>query len=275
MRQWFLPLLLFVLFLRFPAMGQFYVGAHGGVTLPQGFYSDSRMSDNGWMFTQGHQRMAGAGKGWAGGIDVSYAFEFHPALEVVASADFMQSGVNRDVKEYYDYVFSSRYSQCASYQMVLPKFRNVNVFMGVRYAYPLTRGVDLYGEVLAGINFRQITNWTTAYASSNWVAGGGQQAAEYDNEEVCVYGRSNTFAFRLGAGFLIKKNLMLGAGFYMLGDSPLSWDRSTAVRYSVYGEIAERNATQHVDYHSLCPTLVMVQLGYRLTPFRVRRVQAW
>jgi len=254
---------------------QFYVGLHGGWTLPQGFYSESRMSDNGWMFSEGHQRLAGAGKGWAAGMDLSFAMPFHPALEVVLSADYMQSGVNMDVEDYYEYVYSTRYSNCSKYLMELPKFRNIPILLGVRYAYPATKGIDLYGEALAGINLRRISDWTLAYATSNWEMGDGQQLAEYNNEDIRIYGKSNTFAFRLGAGFIIKKKVTLGASFNMLGASPLTWDRNTTIRYSVYGEMVENTTTQHVDYTELKPVMVMVQLGFRLEPFKTKTVQDW
>jgi len=233
------------------------------------------MSDNGWMFSEGHQRLAGAGKGWAAGLDLSYALPFHPSLEVVLSADFMQSGVNRDVEDYYEYIYSTRYSECSKYLMELPKFRHIPILLGARYAYPVTNGIDLYGEALAGVNMRLISDWTLAYATSNWTMGDGQQFAEYNNEDIHVYGKANTFAFRLGAGFIFKKKLTLGASFYHMGASPLTWDRKTTIRYSVYGEMVENNFSQHVDYTELNPILVMVQVGFRLTPFKNRTVQDW
>lgn len=275
MKHRFLPLLILFLVMATQVRAQFYVGLHGGWTLPQGFYSESRMSDNGWMFSEGHQWMAGAGKGWAAGVDLSYAMPFHPSLEVVLSADYMQSGVNMDVEDYYEYIYSTRYSECSKYLMELPKFRNIPIMLGVRYAYPATKGIDLYGEALAGINLRRISDWTLAYATSNWNVGDGQQLAEYNNEDIRIYGKANTFAFRLGAGFIFKKKVTLGASFNMLGASPLTWDRNTTIRYSVYGEIVENTTTQHVDYTELKPVMVMVQLGFRLTPFKTRTVQDW
>lgn len=275
MKYRFFLLATICLLLASQGRAQFYVGLHGGWTLPQGFYAESRMSDNGWMFSEGHQRLAGAGKGWATGVDLSFAFPFHPSLEVVASADFMQSGVNRDVEDYYVYIYQARYSQCSKYLMELPKFRNIPILLGVRYAYPVTRGIDFYGEAMAGVNLRRITNWTLAYATDSWTQTDGQEFAEYNNEDNRVYGQANTFAFRLGAGFLFKKKVTLGAAFYMMGASPLTWDRNTTVRYSVYGQMVENTTTQHVVYTDLNPTLVMVQLGFRLCPFKTRTVQDW
>ncbi len=254
---------------------QLYVGLHGGWTLPQGAYAESRMSDNGWMFSEGHQRLAGAGKGWAAGMDLSFAMPFHPSLEAVLTADYMQSGVNMDVEDYYGYVYSTRYSNCSKYMMELPKFRNIPILLGLRYAYPVTKGIDLYGEVLAGINLRYISDWTLAYATSNWNMGDGQQLAEYNNEDIRHYDFACAPAIRLGAGFLFKKKVTLGASFNMLGGSPLSWDRNTTIRYSVYGQLVEKTTTQHVDYTELKPMMVMVQVGFRLSPFHTRTVQDW
>ena len=275
MKLRFVSLLILFLALAAPGHAQFYVGLHGGCTLPQGFYAESHMSDNGWMFSEGHQLLAGAGKGWVAGVDLSYAMPFHPSLEVVLNADYMQSGVNADVEDYYQYVYSTRYSDCNKYLMELPRFRNIPIMMGVRYAYPVAKGIDLYGEALAGINLRRITNWTLAYATNNWQVGDGQQLSQYNNEDIHIYGKANTFAFRLGAGFIVKKKITVGASFNMLGASPLTWDRNTTVRYSVYGQMVENTTTQHVDYTPLNPTMVMVKVGFRLMPFKTRTVQDW
>ena len=71
------PFILFMLLLAtgglHRAEAQLYVNLHGGLTLPQGDYADSRMSDHEWMLAQGHQHKGGAGRGWAAGLEVSYA----------------------------------------------------------------------------------------------------------------------------------------------------------------------------------------------------------
>ncbi len=275
MKHRFVFLLLLCLATVAQVQAQFYVGVHGGLTLPEGIYSESRMSDNGWMFTEGHQWLAGAGKGWSAGVDMSFAMPFHPSLELVLSAEYMQSGVNKDVKDYYDYIYRARYSNCAKYSMQLPKFRNIPVLLGVRYAYPVTKGIDFYGEVLAGINVRHISDWTLSYASGDWSTGDGQQLAEYNNEDRRVYEKATTFAFRVGAGFLFKKKVTVGADFNILGPSPLVWDRTSTIRYSVYGEMVEHSTTQHVVYSNLNPVMVRVHVGFRLAPFKTRTVQDW
>ena len=127
------------------ANAQLYIGLHGGATVPVGFYAESRMSDNEWMFTQGHQRQAGSGTGWAAGVDFSYAMPFHSNLEILLAADFMQSGVSRDVEEYFTLRFSQRYNQCSRYEMILPRLRNIPILaihgdadkvMPYDYGYP-------------------------------------------------------------------------------------------------------------------------------------------
>lgn len=255
--------------------GQVYVGIHGGGTLPQGNYAESRMSDNGWMMTQGHQFFAGAGKGWAGGVDVSVAMPFHPSLEVALSAEWMMGGMNRDVREYYQYVYSLRYSTCSKYEMKLPQYVNIPLLGGVRYAFPVTRGVDFYGEAMAGVSFRRISDWTLAYASGDWTTSSGQYFEDYNNIDIRSYVPKHAWAYRLGAGFILLKKFTLGASFSVMGSAPLEWNRTTTTRYSVYGQPVERTIEDHVVHHEVNPTMVMVQLGYRLNPFGRRTVQDW
>ena len=258
------------------AHAQLYVGLNGGITLPQGFYADSRMSDHEWMFAQGHQLKAGAGRGWAAGIEISYAMPFHKSLEAVVCGEFMQSGASRDVQDYYQKVYARHYDQCSLYEMHLPRFRNIPLMAGLRYCFPLNTIFDLYGEAMAGMNIRTITDWTTAYADANWQQPEGEQSYEFNNLKIYRYTPATTFAFRLGAGILVKKKVSIGASFYMMGKAPLSWDQEETVRYNIAGEIKENTNTNHVDYFTINPTLVLVSIGFRLQAFSgARHVQDW
>ena len=266
----------FYLLVSLALRAQLYVGVHGGITLPQGFYAESRMSDNEWMLAEGHQLKGGAGRGWDAGIDISFAMPFHPSLEIAFTADFMQSGPNRDIREYYELSYTRRYSQCSHYEMRLPRYRNIPILLGVRYNYPITIGIDLYAEALAGTNLRTLTDWQLTFTTDPWTPQEDLAYPEYNNIDIRTYTPAATFAFRLGAGVLIKKKFTLGASFQMLGKAPLSWDRTVTTRYDVYGKISEYVTDTHTDYTTLNPTLVLVQLGYRFNPFAsARHVQDW
>lgn len=267
--------LFFTLFAAPSLKAQLYLGAHLGLSLPQADYADSRMSDNQWMFSEGHQQWAGAGRGWGGGLSVDYALPFHPNLEIAFEADYLRGGVNRDVREYYQFSFQNRYSQCSHYQMVLPKFQHISLRLGMRYCYPLGGIFDFYGEALAGVNFRLVSDWALLYTRNEWVPVEGIEYPEYDNVDIRKYDPAATFAFSVGTGVLIKKSVSVGASLMMLGSSPLSWDRYTATRYNVYGNIAAYEETRHVHYTDIAPMLVMVKVAYRLQPFNTRHVQDW
>ena len=274
------PFILFMLLLAtgglHRAEAQLYVNLHGGLTLPQGDYADSRMSDHEWMLAQGHQHKGGAGRGWAAGLEVSYAMPFHKNLEVVLSGDFMQGDMNRDVQDYYEQMRVLHYSQCSLYEMKLPRYRNVPVMAGVRYCYPLTTLFDFYGEAMAGINLRMISDWSFAFTDGNWTAVDGQDFANYNNVKIYRYSPATTFAFRFGVGILIKKLVSVGASFNMLGNGPLSWEQEEITRYSIYGEMRENRNTNRIDYFSLNPTLVTVSVGIRFKAFSgARHVQDW
>ena len=258
------------------ANAQLYIGLHGGATVPVGFYAESRMSDNEWMFTQGHQRQAGAGTGWAAGVDFSYAMPFHSNLEIILAADFMQSGVSRDVKEYFTLRFSQRYNQCSRYEMILPRLRNIPILAGVQYRFPLTTTINLYGQALAGINLRYLTPWSLSFADAEWNFPSDDESLLYNNVKVYTYAPATTFALRLGGGFFIKDIVSIGFSYNILGASPLIWDQTETVRYNVYGNLHVINNETHVDYYDLNPTLVLISLGVRLKAFSgSRRVQDW
>ena len=267
-------LFLLLLITSVSAKAQLYIGVRGGVTLPQGYYAESHMSDNQWMFTQGHQKMAGAGRGWSGGVDVSFALPVHPALEITFQADYLQSGVSRNVAEYYDLRWSSRFQHCSQYLMELPKLRNIPIMAGVRYAYPTSKTIDFYGEALAGVNLRYISDWNFAYSGSDWPIAVPQSFSDYACVDLRTYAPATTFAFRLGAGFIIAKKVTIGASYNVLGASPLVWDQTVSSRYDSYGNIIDNTRTEHVDYYDINPTMLIVHLGFRL-PAGGRTVQDW
>lgn len=273
---------LLLLFLPALTHAQCYLGLRGGITLPQGTYSQSRMSDNEWIFTQGHQYKGGAGRGWDAGIDIAYAIPIpltnagsSSALEILLSADFMQSGPSRDVRDYYELTYLHRYDRCAQYEMTLPRFQHIPILAGLRFDYPLTSGIQLYAEALAGINFRRITDWSLAFADENWTQTDGQTFAQYNNTDIRHYEPARTFALRLGVGFIAKERLILGASLNSLGSAPLVWDRTTTTAYSVYGQPIQNTSTQHVQYTPLDVLLVAVNLSYRLPLTASRHVQDW
>lgn len=272
---------LFALFLiatglHHPVSAQVYIGLHGGITLPQGQYADSRMSDNEWMFTQGHQHKAGAGRGWSAGVDVSYAMPFHTNLEAVLEADYMQSDVSDDVQSYYDISFAHRYSQCPAYSMQLPRFRNIPVLLGVRYRFPLTKTIYLYGEALGGVSLRLISPWTLYFADANWPYSYREDEMQFNNLKRSTYANATTAALRLGGGFMVKDLVTIGFGFNLIGAAPLVWDEEETVRYDIYGTVKEIQNSYHVDYHDIQPLLVTVSVGLRLKAFSgARHVQDW
>lgn len=271
-----ISLMAMLLLLPATASAQLYFGLRGGATIPKSYYADSRMSDNEWMFTEGHQHKGGAGRGWDAGIEIAYAMPFHKNLEILLTADFMQGGVSRNVRDYYELSYIHRYDHCAKYEMQLPRFRNIPILLGCRYAYPATHGIDLYGEASVGFNLRYITDWNLSFASPDWVQTDGQQFSEYNNTDIRHYAPATTFAYRLGAGFIFKKIVILGANFSILGSSPLVWDRTTTTQYSIYGDIVENTNTSHVEYHPLNPTLITISATLRL-PITGggRHVQDW
>ena len=259
-----------------PAQAQIYMGLHGSAVLPNQFYAESHMSDNEWMFTQGSQHCAGAGLGWNAGLDVSWAMPFHTNLEAILSADYLQNSMNKDVKQYDQIRYSQRYSNCSHYEMKLPRFHHICVMAGMRYCFPMTTLFDLYGEALAGVNVRLINNWTLAYADEQWNPDGNPDIELHNNESIKTYPTATTFAFGVGAGFIIKKMVTVGVRYCMLGKTPLSWESTETVRYLVQNQVVSNTHTQHIDHYSINPTMLTITLGFRLKAFGgARHVQDW
>lgn len=202
----YLTLLVFVLGMTVTANAQLYVGLHGGITLPSGYYAESKMSDGEWLLDGTNQFKVGAGKGFAAGLDIAYAMPFLSELSILLEGEFMQSEPNTDVKKYHE-------AHADDYEYILPKYRHIPIFLGFRYSYPLGKYYDLYGEALGGVNIRSITPYTR-----------GLYYATYEN--------STTIGFRIGAGIIVCDMVTLGASYSMLGKSPLEGNyTSTNTKY--------------------------------------------
>jgi len=229
-----IPLLLALCCLALPAArAQLYIGVHGGATLPTGFYAESKLADGQWMLDGSHQRWGGAGTGFSVGLDVAYAMPFLSDLSVILEGEFMQGEPNKEVKRVHE-------AHAAEGEYILPKYRNVPILAGLRYSYPIGKYYDLFGEVLAGVDIRMITPYTK-----------GERVFTYDN--------ASTFAFRIGAGFVVRDMITLGAGFSSLGKSVLTGE---------YGY-------SDTKYNMLSTTMVTVSLGFRINVFKglTRNVQ--
>lgn len=275
-------LLLLLLILSQTASAQLYLGLRGGVTLPKGTYAESRMSDNEWMFTEGHQHKGGAGRGWNAGLDIAYAIPLpisnagsSSAIELLLSADFMQSGLSRDISDYYEFSYPHRYDRCSLYEMQLPRIRHIPILAGIRFDYPLTSGIKLYAEALAGINLRRITDWSLTFADNSYTQSDGQTFAQYANTDIRRYAPANTLGLRFGVGIIAKERLTLGATLNHLGNAPLIWDRTTTTAYSIYGQPIQNTTTQHVAYTPLKALILAVNLSYRLPLTSSRHIQDW
>ncbi|GEM_PF-1524851 len=275
--SFFRPLLVLMLVAAasIPARAQLYLGVRGGATLPTGFYAESRMSENEWMLIGGHQKKAGAGIGFSAGLEAAFAMPFHTNLEVVLSADYMQSGPSRDVRDYYLTYLTQRYGAAGNFTCTLPYFRNIPALLGIRYAYPTGKLIDLYAEALCGVNYRMISPFSHTADARNYTSTSGQYYQRYYNHTDYTYANTLTFAFRLGGGIIINDMFTLGASFSMLGGGRLSWDNNSAKEYLFDGGANQKfEDSEHKDYYEINPTMVTVSLGFRFPVWKgASRVQ--
>ena len=239
-----------------PLRAQFYIGVHGGVTLPTGYYGDSRMSDYEWMMIEGHQLRAGAGTGFSAGVDFSFPMPFLSDLSALVSADFMQSTPNKDVSSYY----ANHY---AAEEVVLPQYRNIPIMLGFRYSYPLGTFYDLYGEAQMGVNLRQLTEFKYPVGSNKIFS------YQYDD--------SYSMAFHLGVGIMIRDLVSVGAGVNLMGRKPLkgTFTRIDKTSTPEGPEEVSKSEPYNPEYTTIKPTMVYINLGFHINPFKnyTRRVQ--
>ena len=255
---------LFLALAAITAQAQLYIGLHGGVTLPTGYYGESSMCEHEWMLCEGHQKKAGAGTGFAAGIDISFAMPFYSNLEVLLQADYLQSNPSKDVQEYYETVFPRRYANFDDCSYTLPKYRHIPILAGVRYSYPMGRLFDLYGEAMCGVNIRMISDLSQRGITTDYTTESGRHYDEFSFEEHYSYDNSLTFALQLGVGILIKSCVTVGANFCWLGSAPLTGTKAENNTYTVAGQTSTNPNRWDITPYDINPTMVTVKLGFRL-----------
>ena len=177
---------------------------------------------------------AGAGIGF----NVGFKWYFNvgvKGLGVMLSVDGIYNGPNADLKKAYNNTEFALGNLANAKFTSTPKFINVPIMLGLNYIYHFNPNFGLYVEAGAGGNMRFITDMVY---SSESVIGSSESTHHYD--------MGFSFAYQVGAGFEVARNLVIGCSFYDLGNK--------AVKGSINDNM--------FDFGTVHPMMVMARIGF-------------
>lgn len=251
------------------SQAQFKVGVHVGPTLASGYYSESQMSDQRWLL-QGESLLGGAGAGVGTGLEVSYRVPGIKGFDVLFQGDYLYSGLNSDCKSHVDNEIVRGEQDFDNYTYTPARYHNVPLMLGVRYTFPLNSVYGFYGEAFCGLNIRHINSMVVDYSDGSYTNPDGITLNDYRNLKQRDYLNATTFAFRLGAGIMIKDMVSVGASFNRLGSAPVqgSYTRYSCNNIPSPGGVQEFKDVKDFTYAEVNPTMVFISVGYHFNPFK-------
>ena len=185
---------------------------------------------------------AGAGIGFNVGFKWYYNVGVK-GLNVLLSLDGMYNGLNDEAKDFYKSRKSALDLLGSNVSTSTPKYINVPLMIGVNYILRLTPQFGIYAEAGLGGNARFITNYTEKYTDN---------LLNVRHTATVDFATKLGFAWQVGAGFEVARNLVIGCSFYNLGE--------TAVKAEKTGDIISTPAPS--DGSAIKPVMVLGRIGF-------------
>ena len=152
----------------------------------------------------------------------------------------MYNGLNADAKSYYKerQEFLDTFGTDAT--VTRPVYINLPVMLGLNYIYHINPSFGVYAEAGLGGNARFITSYNESYRLL-----GEKRSA------TVKYGTPFSFAWQVGAGIEVARNLVIGCSFYDLGRADVKAEKT--------GDII---STPMPNESSIHPMMVLARIGF-------------
>ena len=211
-----------VLLLAGNTYSQNYLSLHGGAAFPLGAFASDDMDS---------EDAGGADMGFCVGGD--YTFNVYKGLGVFLGAELNYNGLKKSVRDEYE---DSYWSYFMNPDITFYRYINIPLMIGVDYTLKANDLISFYGDLGVGLDLLKITNMTIEET-------GMKMTTEFD--------MANQFAYKAGAGILLKDRWSLGVYYNGLG------------KHKIRGESKLGGYSQDFDYKQQV-SLLTVALGIRL-----------
>ena len=228
--------LVLMLFVGGQMMGQTNGALYLGASFPMKDYAEY---DDGFALISDEDDAA-ASLGFNAGIKWYFNMGV-PGLGVLLSIDGFYNGLNDGAKNFYKNRENALDLLGNNVTMSTPKYFNVPVMLGLNYNYRINSNLGLFIEAGAGGNARFITSYSESYKDVL-----GEKHTGNVNYETAL-----SFAFQVGAGLEVAKNLVIGCSFYNLGKAPVKAEKT--------GNII---TTPMPNGSSIRPMMILARIGF-------------
>lgn len=194
--------------------------------------------------------------GAAIGFNVGFKWYFNVGVEglgVLLSLDGFYNGPNADLKEAFrnkEGMFDGNiYTSSFGYNYT-PRYVNVPAMLGLNYIYHLNPNFGIYVEAGAGGNLRFITDMEYVTEKSLDFLG---ITINSDTKVTNNYDKAFSFAYQVGAGIEVAKNLVIGCSFYDLGKADVKGE--TVIK-------GDPNSPRAKTWGNVHPMMVLGRIGF-------------
>ena len=226
-----------------------------GASIPTGDYGKfDNMSD--FALTTPNATYAGAAVGFNAGIKWYFNVGVK-GLGAMLSIDGIYNGPNSDLKTAYrsgevENNFGSLISGSTKYNAT-PKIINLPAMLGVNYSYEINPNLSVFAETGLGGSYRAITRME--HVSKLEVIG-----VETQQTVTQKYDGAFSFAWQIGAGVEVSKNLVIGASFYDLGNAEVKGDQTIKRKTSINNNT--NTEEKYLTFGTMRPKMFLVRIGF-------------
>lgn len=195
---------------------------------------------------------AGAGIGFNVGLKWYFNVGVK-GLGVMLSVDGFYNGNNADLKDAFrnkegmfdGYIYNSSFE----YNFT-PRYINVPAMLGLNYIYHLNPNFGIFVEAGAGGNLRFITDMEYVTKQSLDILGININS---NTKVTNDYDKALSFAYQVGAGIEVAKNLVIGCSFYDLGKAEVKGE--TTIK-------GDSNSPRLQKWGTVHPMMVLGRIGF-------------
>lgn len=203
---------------------------------------------------------AGDNKGGAGvGFNVGVKWYFNVGVEdldVILSADCIYNGPSGNLTELYHEMESVGHEPFIGgkykYEST-PKYINIPAMLGMNYTFYFNPNLGVFVEAGAGVNVRFITSLETFNK-------GELLGVATSIRETQTYDEAFSFAYQIGCGIEVARNLVIGCSFYDLGETNVKGELTTRTAnledYSTHAE------SYYNTLGKVHPMMVVARVGF-------------
>ena len=224
-----------------------------GASFPMKDYADFD-GFNEFALTTHDEDDGGAGIGFNAGLKWYFNVGVQ-GLGVMLSLDGLYNGPCESLKTAYrdaEVQMGNQYAGSSFSYSSKPKYINVPAMLGLNYIFRFNPNLGVFVEAGAGGNLRFITEMETI--SKQEVLG-----LETKTVTTNTYDKAFSFAYQVGAGIEVARNLVVGCSFYDLGKANVNMNETKKI---VSGNSNPSTFKDYKPLGTVRPVMILARIGF-------------